>query len=356
MSLILRGNTWHVDLMIDGQRVRQSTDTGDKKLAESIHAKIYSSIIEGKYYPKPPGENKLFCEMMEKFAKEHKQYRGRKISQNTKTGYAYALKHLLPVFADMPLNKITPETIRKYQEDRENEGANPSTINIERALLSIAFNTAIRKWRWINYNPCKDVERLPEDNKRVRYLSKDEVEKIYQHFPEWLKPIITVARFTGLRIGNILSLTWQDVNLFSKTIVVGKTKNGEPIGLPINQTAFDTFKKLKKVQHISNLVFPNKRGLTRCKNSVSTEFKRHCNRAGIKNLRFHDLRHDFGSNLVQRGVDIYTVSKLMGHKDISMTQRYSHLSPEKLRKDIAVLDTPMTQNSHNDSKQSNHES
>lgn len=344
MSLIQRGKTWHVDLIIDGQRIRQSTNTSDKKLAESIHAKIYSSIIEGKYYPKPLGSKKLFCEMMERFVKEHSSF----VSANTRASYSYSLKHLLPVFAEMPLNKITSERICQYQQDRQSEGSCPASVNREIALLSKAFNTAVKKWKWSESNPCREVDSLPENNKRVRYFKNQEVEKLYKELPKWLKPIITIARFTGLRLSNVLSLSWDKVDIFRKVITVGKTKNGEPIGLPMNNMVFDTLKTLNKVRHLNTtLIFPSNNGVNRCRHSVSKAFRKACKRAGINDFCFHDLRHDFGSNLVQRGVDIYSVAQLMGHKDIRMTQRYSHLSPEKLRKDISVLDTPMTQNPHN---------
>ena len=346
MSLILRNNTWHVDIMIDGQRIRQSTGANDKKLAEKIHAKTYSSIIEGKYYPKPPGENRLFCEMMDKFVKEHRHYRGKIISQNTKRSYAHSLKHLLPVFAEIPLKKITSERIERYMNERETEGASPASINREFSLLSVAFNNAI-KWKWGKDNPCKDIEKLPEDNQRIKYLSATEVTKLYAKLPGYLKPIVTVARFTGLRISNILELTWDKVDLFRKVIIIGKTKNGEPLGIPMTNTVFKTLKGLAKIRRInSKLVFPSETGKKRSRHNVSSAFKKACKRAGIEDFRFHDLRHDFGSNLVQRGISIYSVKELMGHKDVRTTQRYAHLSPDKLKVDIAVLDKPMTQIPH----------
>lgn len=342
-GLIKRRNVWHINIMLNGQRVRQSTGTNDKKLAENILAKIRTQIVEGKYYPKPPGDSILFCEMMERFVKEHSPF----VSTNTLKSYEFSLKHLLPVFAEMSLIKIMPERICQYQQDRILEGSAPASINREIALLSKAFSTAVKKWKWVNANPCKAVDSLPENNERIRYLANSEVEKLYKELPAWLVPIVTVARFTGLRLSNILSLSWESVDIFRKVILVGKTKNGEPIGLPMNRTVFDTLKKLNKVRHLSTkIIFPNNNGRKRCRHKVSREFKQACKKAGVENFRFHDLRHDFGSNLVQRGVDIYSVAKLMGHKDIRMTQRYSHLSPEKLMADISVLDTPLTQIYH----------
>jgi len=343
MGLIQRGKIYHIDMVVNGQRIRKSTETSDKNLAENILSKIRTQIVEGKYFPKPPGERKLFCEMMERFIEEHQ----RDLSKNSKIAYGSALKHLLPVFAETPLIKITPGKIMTFQQKRLKEDAAPATISIEIALMSKAFNTAI-KWGWLDTNPCSKIEKLKINNKRVRYFKEGEAEKLYAVLPQWLKAIVTIARFTGLRISNILGLTWDDVNMFSKTIIIGKTKNGEPLGLPMTNTVYETFKSLSKVRRINtSFIFAGQNGKPVSQSKVGKHFRKARKTAGIENFRFHDLRHDFCSNLVQRGVDLYTVAALAGHKDIKTTQRYAHLSPEKLRKDIAVLDEPMTQNSHN---------
>lgn len=330
--------------MINGQRVCQSTGTEDRTLAMNILAKVRTEVIERRYYPKPIGENKLFYELLARFVKEHSRW----VSERTRESYANSLKHLLPVFSQTPLNKVTPKRLYQYQQDRLSEGAAPSSVNREVALVSVAFGTAMKKWEWIDTNPCSRVSRLPENNERVRYLTGEEVEMIYSTLPEWLKPIVATARFTGLRQSNVVELTWNQVDLFRKVITVGKTKNGDPIGIPMTETVFLLFKELGKVRRLhSAYVFPNGQGKARDKAAVSRAFKKACRKAGIGDLRFHDLRHDFGSRLVQGGVDIYAVKELMEHKDIKMTMRYAHLSPEKLRRDIRVLDDEVPQKSRN---------
>lgn len=350
-GLILRGKTWHIDVVIKGHRIRQSTGLESMEDAMDILAKIRTDIIKGQYFPKPQGETKLFCEMMSRFVKEHRHYKGRVISKNTLESYANSLKHLLPVFADMPLPRVTESSIERYIQKRQEEKAAPASINRELALLSVAFNTARRKWKWIAINPCEGIGMLPENNRRVRFLTQEEAENLYKALPEWLKPIVTVARNSGLRISNLLELEWNRVDLFRKTIVIGKTKNGDPLGLPMTNIVFKTLKEVNRVRHINtSLVFPDNRGQTRNRIVVGAAFKTACQKAGIMDFHFHDLRHDFASNLVSRGVDIYSVKELLGHKDLQMTARYAHLSPEKLRADICVLDEPMTQNPHNEKK------
>jgi len=120
---------------------------------------------------------------------------------------------------------------------------------------------------------------------------------------------------------------------------VSRTKNGEPIGVPLTETAMKTLTELKRIRFLhSPYVFCDKTGKPYSPFQVSVAFKRAVKKAGIENLRFHDLRHDFASNLVQSGVDIYTVKELLGHKDLRMTERYCHLAPENLREAVQVLD------------------
>jgi len=337
-GLVKKGRTWHLDMIVKGVRVRRSTGTDDLQLALNVQAKIRSEIIEGIYYPKPKGDKKLFVELARDFVETHQSYRGRKLSKATRVNYGLALKHLLPVFGETVLSKITVKKIEAYIRARQGEGAMNGTIRGEINFLSVAFNAGIKKG-WLDKNPVRDVERPSEGLPRVRYLIGDEAERIYSELPHWVKPIMTFARFTGLRLGNIVGLGWQDVDLFRKTITIQHTKNGERLGLPMGETVFNLLKGLSKVRRIdSNRVFLNKEGNPTTIVAVSWAFRRACLRARVENMRFHDLRHDFCSRLVQKGVDLYAVARLAGHKTITMTARYAHLSPEKLRADIAVLD------------------
>ncbi|MEJ2008859.1 MAG: site-specific integrase [Acidobacteriota bacterium] len=95
---------------------------------------------------------------------------------------------------------------------------------------------------------------------------------------------------------------------------------------------------LKKRRVLSPFIFCDEKGRPHDSKAVSMAFRRACKKAGVENLRLHDLRHDFASNLLQSGVDIYTVRELLGHKDLRMTVRYCHLPPENLRQAVSVLD------------------
>jgi integrase len=190
------------------------------------------------------------------------------------------------------------------------------------------------------------MEKEPQG--RVRFLTDDEFDRLCDACPEWLKSIVLTARHTGMRKENILSLKWDQVDLFRRVITLERTKNDERLSIPINDTLMELFKRLSKIRHIQNqYVFshPNAKkksakGTFNGKRyyEVKTSFQEALKKAGIKDFRFHDLRHCFASDFVQRRVDLYVVQKLLGHKSQAMTQRYSHLAPENLRDAVLKLD------------------
>jgi integrase len=196
---------------------------------------------------------------------------------------------------------------------------------------------AVKEWEWVSDNPVKRVSMEKEPPGRVRYLTDEEFEKLHNACADWLKPIVMVARHTGMRRENILSLKWEQVDLFRKVILLEHTKNNERLAVPINDTLMELFKRLSKVRHIrSSYVFCRIDGKRYVE--IKRAFQKTLRIAGIENFKYHDLRHCFASALVQKGVDLYQVQRLLGHKDNRMTQRYAHLAPENLRDAVLKLD------------------
>ena len=212
-------------------------------------------------------------------------------------------------------------------------------------MLRRMFNLAIKKWKWVKENPVSRIELPQVNNERVRYLGEAEYQSLFRALehdtiPSWLKPIVIIALNTGLRESNLLKLKWTSVNLFSRLITIEgeRMKNRESIGLPLTQEAFETFRALQRGKRTDTALVFHDTGKEIYPVKLQRGFRKACKKAGIENFRFHDLRHTFASYLRQRGVDLHTISKLLGHKDIRMTQRYAHLSVETLREAISVLD------------------
>ena len=236
-----RNDVWWTCIRHNGKKIQKSLETADRKLAQAIESKIRTEIVEGSFFEKPIGSNKTFRDMMDKFTKEHAPT----VSIRMQESYATSLKHLDPFFGSSNLLPITPKMINKYKVLRRAEGAAPGSINTELAMLSKAFSLAVMEWEWLKDSPVSRVPREKEDNEIDRWLNNEEVERLLGNSPEWLREIISFALNTGLRQDELLSLEWNRVNLFRKTILIQKTKNGKPKTLPLNEVALDVETEIK---------------------------------------------------------------------------------------------------------------
>jgi integrase len=340
MGLYKRGQVWWVSFVYRGRRYRNSTETADRKLAQRILDKVKGEIAEGRWFERLPGEEKTFKEMMEKYLDE---YASKKVSEKSFRGYS---KKPISYLGDYTLSEITPKTINEYKVKRRNEGIRPATLNRELATMKRAFNLAIREWEWVKENPVARVSMEEENNKRDRWLTSEEEERLLKVCPEWLRELMIFALNTGMRLGETISLEWKGVDFFRKTVTVFKSKNKEPRTIPMNEAVFEMLKKKARVKSIrTNLVFYTQAHAMYNKTSIDHAFKTITKKAKIENLKFHDLRHTFASRLVQLGKDLYKVQRLLGHKNPSMTQRYAHHCPESLRDAVEVLDKSVTNQS-----------
>ncbi len=334
MGLYKYGNVWYYTMYVNGRRVRRSTGVSNRRVAEDIYSKARIEIREGRYFQQDQSHKKTFRDMTIKYMAEY----AIKKAPKSMLRDTISLKHLLPVFGTKLLSQITANQVNSYKVMRRNEGASASSINKELAFAKHSFNIAIRTWEWIKENPFIRVsmEKLPAQ--RVRYLTAEEFDRLYNSCNERLKPIVLLAAYTGMRKDNILSLTWQQVDINRGVITLEHTKNGERLGLPMHEQVKELLSKLKRVRHISSFyVFNSSQGTKIDESKVGKWFRQALRESGIENFRFHDLRHTFASWLVQNGVDLYRVQQLLGHKTGDMTRRYAHLAPDNLRTAINSL-------------------
>lgn len=325
---------------INGRNIAFSTKTKNKKLAEHIHAKRLVEMTEGVsnvHNVTYIAETATMNEVFERYLKEVSPL----LSPTSHVRNMQIIKKLKPVFGKYMVSEVTTAIVSRYKASLLEKDFSKATILKELNLLKRIFNIAIQEWELCKTNPVLNVSRTlgKTDIHRVRYLLPGELQRLMIALPPWLRPIVTIARHTGLRRGNILALTWEQVDLNRGVVIIPKTKNGCPIGLPLTQTAKATLSEIKKIRHIkSSFVFCDDKGQPHKGTVVCAAYRRAVKRARIEDFRFHDLRHDFASSLVQSGVGIHVVKELLGHKDLRMTIRYSHLAPENLRSAIEVLD------------------
>lgn len=326
MGLYKRGNIWWFSITIKGKQFRFSTKTSDRKKATEIYAR---TLIE---LENPAKEIESSISFGEFFQKQYLPFTERQASFRTKKYYPGVIPDW---FKRLPLNKITTRDIELLQGDLL-KSRTPASVNRIIAAVKHSFTKAY-EWELITEEIFKRVQRvkpLKGEVQRLRFLSLDECQRLVNAAEPHLKPILIVALNTGMRKSEILNLTWSQIDLKHSYIRLEKTKNGERRDIPMNDTLKTLFKDLFKNRRLdTDYIFINPttgRRLTDIKRS----FKTACKRAGITDFRFHDLRHTFASHLVMAGVDLKTVQELLGHKDIKMTLKYSHLS--KAHKENAV--------------------
>ncbi|MDH5667670.1 MAG: tyrosine-type recombinase/integrase [Nitrospira sp.] len=337
MGLMKRNHVWWMSFMYQGRQVRRSTGTTDKRLAESILCKVKVQIAEGQFFERREEQDRTFGAMMDRYLTERSVLKAPKSHLRDRQ----ALNHLLPVFGEMVLAEVSPKLLAGYKAQRRIEGAAPATINKELQLVRHAFNIAMREWEWCRENPMHRVSMEPVQNEVDRWLTAKEEDALMAAASSWLREIITFALNTGMRQGEILNLQWQDVDFTRGTLMVMKSKNGTRRTIPLNSTVYELLSAKQAATGTScGPVFNSPLGNTLHVRFLVREFCTARDRAEIPDFRFHDMRHTFATRLVQRGIDLYKVQRLMGHKTGTMTQRYAHHSPESLRDGVNVLDGP----------------
>ena len=244
-------------------------------------------------------------------------------------------KHLLAL-ADTWCSDLSTKLIRAHIAARRTQGAANGTINKELVMVSAAINewnlnhdTALR-------NPVTGL-KLQEPEGRLRWLTRNEYHRLVAASHGYLRDLIVIGTQTGMRKAELLGLTWDRVDLDGRIIRLEArhTKNRKPRAIPINQTCQDAL-ACCATRRRNQWVFPSDQTegpVTEIKRGFATA----CKRAGLDDVTPHILRHTTASWLVQAGVPLYEVSKLLGHSSLAVTQRYAHLAPDHLRSAIDVL-------------------
>lgn len=206
----------------------------------------------------------------------------------------------------------------------------PSTVVRYLAALSHALSIACKEWGWIDESPMGKVSKPREPRGRIRFLSDDERSVLLNACKSsnnrLLYPVVVLALSTGMRQGEIMSLRWEQVDLFKGRILLHHTKNGERRAIPLRGLALQLIKELQNPQYRDiGLLFPSKRNPSK---PVDLRFawEQALEKAGITDFRFHDCRHSCASYLLMNGASLAEISEVLGHKTLAMVKRYSHLS------------------------------
>ena len=203
----------------------------------------------------------------------------------------------------------------------------PSTVKRDLVLLGHTFEVARKEWGMHFHNPVRDIKLPAENRPRDRRLQDGEEARLLaackQARNPWLLPVVQLALETAMRQGELIRLRWENIDLNRRTAHLPDTKNGESRSVPLSTTAIRVLRSLPRSLH--GQAFP---GATT--EAIKRAYIRAVRRAGIENLRFHDLRHEGTTRLFEKGLNIMEVASITGHKDLRMLRRYTHLKAEDL--------------------------
>ncbi len=307
----------------DGKRKWKSTGQIHKSdaLRELIHFETHLKTYRSKITLKQFTED-LFVHAQTSYAPK------------TVEMYSAALNRLQSILGDKHLSSISPRDADLYRATRSKE-VSPVSVNIELRTLRASFSLA-QRWKLISENPFKRISLLRIPEQRPVYIRKEDFGKLLSAIEDpWFRELVTFAVLTGLRRGEILNLTWKDVDLERKLIHIQSgegfiTKAGKRRSVPMNERVRN-FLSEKPHASLEETVFTF--GGNRIRGDhVTKKLKASVRKAGLdEKIHFHSLRHTFATWLVQGSVNIFEVQKLLGHSNVSTTQVYSHLASSELQ-------------------------
>jgi integrase len=253
-----------------------------------------------------------------------------------------------PVIDNLRLIDIALIHLERIKSNMSKKALSARTIHYCLAVCRQVFNYGKKHDHFHGDNPVSKVKKPVVDNRRMRFLTNEEAQMLLDEIR--LHSVLTyritlISLHCGLRFGEIAGLTWQDLNFQDDTILIRNPKNGRTRVAFMTKTVKAMFLEMEPGK-AGDFVFQNTGKKERI-GEISDTFKRAVNKIGLNDsvedsrlkVVFHTCRHSFASWLVTDGADLFTVRELMGHKSIAMTERYSHLSPDTLRKAVKSMET-----------------
>ena len=293
-------------------------------------SKIETDIREGRHFKTTEAKRHTLAELIDRFLRDTLPKKSEAMQRDQ-------WRHLIwwkNQIGERLLADVTPSLLAEYR-DRLSKGEgrprSPATVVRYMAALSHAFTIAVKEWEWLDDSPLRKVSKPKEPRGRVRFLSDDEREILLATCKKsqatYLYPLVVLALSTGARRGELLGLTWGDIDFKRKVAILHQTKNDERRALPLASHALDCVNKLAEIRRIdTNLLFPDEAGKKPVE--IRPAWERVLRESGIKNFKFHDLRHSAASYFAMNGASLAEIAEVLGHKTLQMVKRYSHLSEQ----------------------------
>lgn len=259
---------------------------------------------------------------------------------------SYYRKHIKPIFASTLISKISPFDLEKLKIKLKSQDYAPATIKHILAIIRQVINKAILWGMWNGENPVKKVKLPSLNNRRERFLSKEEAKNLLEAIKKYSQQthdIALVSLHTGMRAGEIFDLRWVHLDMENGLMHIADPKSGRARKAFMTETLKDLFQSLEFGKP-EEYVFPSRFNdrIDRISNSFMDAVNDLKLNEGITDRRqkviFHTLRHTFASWLAIQGTPILTIKELLGHQTLAMTERYSHLSPDQKREAVKGIE------------------
>ena len=315
----------------------------DEKLAKQWLVEQERNALLGIHFPQVRSSERTLAEAIDRYIVEElprKPGNARNVRQH--------LEWFRKELGDYALSSIRPSLINEMKTKlangltQKNQKRSPTTIRRYLASFSHLFTITIKDWEWTNENPLDKVSKPAPNPGRQRYLSKDEIKRVFHEAKKSrnpiLFPIIALAIATGMRRGEIFNLRYKNLDIENGEIILEKTKNGDPRFIPfLGKTKHAVIQILDLLAQPEDLVFPSPNDSLQ-PYDIETAWQASINRAGIKDCRFHDLRHTTASILAENGWSLFEIGVLLGHRSTQTTKRYSHLAKDRVKKMGVAID------------------
>lgn len=340
---------WYVDITFTHpsgktERIRKAAPGSSKREAEQYERQLIASLVQGTYGSHDPAEVPTFDEYAEEWFVDYVQVNNKPSTQRTRRSALNA--RLKPFFGAKQLDEIGQRDVARFKRQMLGEDLSEKTVNNHLGILSSMLNTAVD---WGLIEDCPDVKWLNTPEPEFDFLDFDEADRLVEAAEPKYEVMILTAIKTGMRLGELCALRWQDVDLVKQQLrvarsatrgVVSTPKSGKSRDLPVSDELAEALKRHRKVTKLrGNMVFSSESGEMLCRDNVKRALPRACREAGLREIGWHALRHTFASHLVMLAVPLKVVQELLGHATLDMTMRYAHLAPDTKRESVDLLDS-----------------